>query len=273
VGADGRYPRTLATPNAVVTTFTAPATGNLTFRLTVTDDTGKIGQDTVSVRVNSAPVLGAVANQTATSGDVLSFTVTATDADNDSITFAATNASTAPMSALGPTGQFTWNTAGVAAGNYTTGEIQGYSGAYSIAADPVTKVVDEVNTPGLLETYPGLANAFAGLGLGKGDRVAIYARNCLEWMEIYAACAKSGVVAVPVNFRLTAPEVRTIVEDCGAVVLLAGADLLDVVGSLRSVLPLRPAAYIQIGGERLQKGFRDYEDLLLDNPIFLERNL
>jgi acyl-CoA synthetase (AMP-forming)/AMP-acid ligase II len=107
-----------------------------------------------------------------------------------------------------------------------------------------------------------LANAVAGLGLGKGDRVAIYARNRIEWMEIYAACAKSGVVAVPVNFRLTAPEVRYIVEDCGAVVLLAGADLLDVVGSLRSVLPLRPAAYVQIGGERLQKGFRDYEDLL-----------
>ncbi len=107
-----------------------------------------------------------------------------------------------------------------------------------------------------------LANAFAGLGLGKGDRVAIYAHNCLEWMEIYAACAKSGVVAVPVNFRLTAPEVRTIIEDCGAAVLLVGADLVDVVASLRAALPLRPAAYVQIGGERLQRGFRDYEDLL-----------
>lgn len=109
---------TLATPNAATTTFTAPATGNLTFRLTATDNTGKIGQDTVSVRINSAPVLGAVANQTATSGQILSFAVTATDADNDTLTFAATNASTAPMSALGPTGQFTWNTTGVAAGTY-----------------------------------------------------------------------------------------------------------------------------------------------------------
>ncbi len=107
-----------------------------------------------------------------------------------------------------------------------------------------------------------LANAFAGLGLGKGDRVAIYAYNCVEWMEIYAACAKSGVVAVPVNFRLTAPEVRYIVEDCGAAVLLVGADLVEVVASLRADLPLRPAAYVQIGGERLHAGFRDYEDLL-----------
>jgi acyl-CoA synthetase (AMP-forming)/AMP-acid ligase II len=107
-----------------------------------------------------------------------------------------------------------------------------------------------------------LANAFAGLGLGKGDRVAIYAHNCLEWMEIYAACAKSGVIAVPVNFRLSGPEMRAIVEDCGAAVLLVGAELVDVVASQRATLPLRPSGYVQIGGERLQPGFRDYEDLL-----------
>jgi acyl-CoA synthetase (AMP-forming)/AMP-acid ligase II len=107
-----------------------------------------------------------------------------------------------------------------------------------------------------------LANAFAGLGLGKGDRVAIYAYNCLEWMEIYAACAKSGVIAVPVNFRLSGPEMRAIVEDCGAAVLLVGAELVDVVAAQRATLPLRPSGYVQIGGERLQPGFRDYEDLL-----------
>ena len=47
-----------------------------------------------------------------------------------------------------------------------------------------------------------LANALLGLGLNKGDRVAVLAYNCLEWVEIYAAAAKTGVIAVPVNFRL-----------------------------------------------------------------------
>jgi acyl-coenzyme A synthetase/AMP-(fatty) acid ligase len=37
-----------------------------------------------------------------------------------------------------------------------------------------------------------LANALVGLGLEKGDRVAVLAYNCLEWMEIYAAVAKAG---------------------------------------------------------------------------------
>ena len=37
-----------------------------------------------------------------------------------------------------------------------------------------------------------LANGLIGLGLTKGDRVAILAYNCLEWLEIYVALAKAG---------------------------------------------------------------------------------
>jgi len=45
-----------------------------------------------------------------------------------------------------------------------------------------------------------LANALLGLGLVKGDRVAVLAYNCIEWLEIYVALAKAGLVAVPINF-------------------------------------------------------------------------
>jgi acyl-CoA synthetase (AMP-forming)/AMP-acid ligase II len=107
-----------------------------------------------------------------------------------------------------------------------------------------------------------LANALAGLGLGKGDRLAVYAYNCVEWMEIYAACAKSGVVAVPVNFRLTAPEVQYILEDCGAAALLVGADLVEVVAPLRAALTLVGDRWVQLGGDGLAPGFRSYEELV-----------
>src|SRR6266568_2766212 len=56
-----------------------------------------------------------------------------------------------------------------------------------------------------------LANALLGLGLGKGDRVAVLAYNRVEWLEIYAGAAKAGLVAVPINFRLMAAEIRFIV--------------------------------------------------------------
>jgi acyl-CoA synthetase (AMP-forming)/AMP-acid ligase II len=107
-----------------------------------------------------------------------------------------------------------------------------------------------------------LANALAGLGLRQGDRVAIHAYNCLEWLELYAACAKSGLVAVPVNFRLAAPEVRYLLEDSGAAAVFVGADLVEAVGPVRAALSLPAARWIQLGGLRLEPGYRDYEELL-----------
>src|SRR5664279_4758368 len=58
-----------------------------------------------------------------------------------------------------------------------------------------------------------LANGLLGLGLAKGDRVAILAYNCVEWLEIYAATAKAGLVMVPVNFRLLGDDIAYIVEN------------------------------------------------------------
>jgi serine protease len=110
---------TLATPAAATTSFTAPATGTLTFRLRVTDNAGKVGDDFVNVRVNSAPVLAAApAAPTAASGSVVSFAVAATDVDGDPLTFTAASGSTVPLLALSPSGQFSWNTTGFGAGTY-----------------------------------------------------------------------------------------------------------------------------------------------------------
>ena len=73
-----------------------------------------------------------------------------------------------------------------------------------------------------------LANALLGLGLAKGDRVCVLAYNCLEWLEIYAATAMAGLIAVPINFRLVGPEIRYIVENCEARALIVQDELLDV---------------------------------------------
>jgi acyl-CoA synthetase (AMP-forming)/AMP-acid ligase II len=45
-------------------------------------------------------------------------------------------------------------------------------------------------------------------GLGRGDRVAVLAYNRLEWIEIYVAARRAGLVVVPINFRLLAAESR-----------------------------------------------------------------
>jgi acyl-CoA synthetase (AMP-forming)/AMP-acid ligase II len=104
-----------------------------------------------------------------------------------------------------------------------------------------------------------LANALRGLGLAKGDRVAVLAYNRIEWLEIYAATAKAGLVCVPVNFRLMAPEIRYIVENSEAKALIVEDALIDRVDALRADLPIPNDNYICIGH---CPGTREYEDLL-----------
>jgi acyl-CoA synthetase (AMP-forming)/AMP-acid ligase II len=57
-----------------------------------------------------------------------------------------------------------------------------------------------------------LAAGLAGLGIGKGDRVCILAQNDLAYVALYGACARQGVIAYPINWRLTAEEVERVVQ-------------------------------------------------------------
>lgn len=107
-----------------------------------------------------------------------------------------------------------------------------------------------------------LANALTGLGLAKGDRVAVLSYNRVEWVEIYAAAAKSGLVAVPINFRLTGPEARYIIEDSGASALIVEDALIPVADSIRNTLALAEDRFIAIGRAAGSAGWRDFEDLL-----------
>ena len=107
-----------------------------------------------------------------------------------------------------------------------------------------------------------LANALLGLGLAKGDRVAVLAYNCVEWMEIYAATAKAGLVMVPVNFRLVGAEVAYIAGDSGASAMIVQDQLAGVVEEIASDLPFGADRIIQFGARAAPAGFRSYEDLI-----------
>src|SRR5215212_10682407 len=107
-----------------------------------------------------------------------------------------------------------------------------------------------------------LANALLDLGLAEGDRVAILAYNCVEWVEIYVALAKAGLVAVPINFRLVGPEIRHIVDDAGARALIVQDDLLDQVEAVRPGLSLALDSYLHFGGKKTPPGYQSYETLI-----------
>ena len=75
------------------------------------------------------------------------------------------------------------------------------------------------------------ANAFANelrrMGIQRGDRVALYARNSHQWVEALFGLAKIGAVSVTVNYRLTAAEVEYIIRNSGARAILCGETEAD----------------------------------------------
>ncbi|MEZ5658332.1 MAG: AMP-binding protein [Burkholderiaceae bacterium] len=107
-----------------------------------------------------------------------------------------------------------------------------------------------------------LANALTGLGLAKGDRVAVLAYNRIEWLEIYTAVAKAGLVAVPINFRLVAPEIRFIVQDCAAAAVIAEHGLHEAIDEVRDDLGVAADHFVLMGAATPPAGWQAYEELL-----------
>src|SRR5207247_4239455 len=81
-----------------------------------------------------------------------------------------------------------------------------------------------------------LAHALRALGVGRGDRVATLAENRVEYPAIYFAVAKLGAIHVPINFRYRAAEVRYVLAQSEASVLLHADGFAGVVEEVRREL-------------------------------------
>lgn len=74
-----------------------------------------------------------------------------------------------------------------------------------------------------------VAHALRRLGVGVGDRVVVLLPNCPEVTQAYGGILRLGAVIVPVVFLLAGDEVRHILEDSGAKVVITSAELRDKV--------------------------------------------
>jgi len=90
--------------------------------------------------------------------------------------------------------------------------------------DGKTAIIDgdkEISYTEMKENAFKLANALHGLGLEKGDKVAVYIPNRAEYFYIYYACYITGIIIVPIDFYLKEDEVINIVDHCGAKLIFA----------------------------------------------------
>jgi len=82
------------------------------------------------------------------------------------------------------------------------------------------------------EVVNRLCNGLYGLGLEKGDRVAVFSGDLVEYCQIAMIC-KAGLVYVPINWRFTVREASYIINDSGARVLFVDKDHVDVAHSIK----------------------------------------
>lgn len=81
------------------------------------------------------------------------------------------------------------------------------------------------------------ANVLVCLGLKKGDRVGIYARNHPEWWTTYLGILKAGGIMVPINFMLKGMEIQHIAANSELRFLFSEQDLMGYINEIRSSLP------------------------------------
>ncbi|MFZ5597030.1 MAG: long-chain-fatty-acid--CoA ligase [Bacillota bacterium] len=103
-----------------------------------------------------------------------------------------------------------------------------------------------------------LANAILGLGLDKGDRVAVLNHNCHQYIELYFACAKSGTPMVPLNYRLSGQEMAYIINDSEAKIIFVGKNYLPLLEKIKNDI----ACKLIICVEEDLPGTMGYEKLL-----------
>ncbi len=135
------------------------------------------------------------------------------------------------------------------------------SGAHAHPTRPAVEMADgrARSYAELDERSNRLAHALLGLDCARGERVAIWLGNCLEYLDAYLACAKAGLVVVPINLRFTPTEADHLLADSGASVLVFGTDVAERVQALEA----RPRLRTLVGVGTASAGVRDLEDLVV----------
>ncbi|MCW3994440.1 MAG: AMP-binding protein, partial [Candidatus Bathyarchaeota archaeon] len=111
-----------------------------------------------------------------------------------------------------------------------------------------------------------LANGLLDMGLRKGDRVAVMLFNCAEFVEIYCAFAKAGLVVTPVSWRYIGREIEYVVDDSDAKAMIISKEFVDTINQLHPKFSKIDRKNYILVGETTSEGYVNYEDLIANSP-------
>src|SRR5208283_2227291 len=106
-----------------------------------------------------------------------------------------------------------------------------------------------------------LAGSLLAVGLRKGDKIAVLLENSIEIVELYLATAKTGLIIVPINFRLVGREIEYIVNNSDSVAIFVHEQFTETVDQIGPELgKIRRDGRFVVGGPAA--GYREYETLI-----------
>ena len=79
-----------------------------------------------------------------------------------------------------------------------------------------------------------LANSLSRLGCKPQERIAILAKNSIQYLELYSACELAGYIIVPINFRLSEPEISYVCKTTSPTACFYAAEYEEVIDALRN---------------------------------------
>jgi long-chain acyl-CoA synthetase len=123
---------------------------------------------------------------------------------------------------------------------------------------PFTKVKKAVTWVQFNEGVNRLATALINRGLKKGDKVFIYGRNSINWLEAYFAVMVPGAWAVPLNYRFTDDDVKYCANVAEPTAFILDEEYAERISAIRSDLPT-VKNYVCIGSF---KGMENMENLI-----------
>lgn len=108
-----------------------------------------------------------------------------------------------------------------------------------------------------------LANAVLGLGVRKGDRVAILSHNCAQYVVLMVALSKMGAWITPLNFALKGREIVPLLNHSRPVMLIVEDDLLDTLQEVEDECTfIGHRVMIKLGGGKpLPPDWLDFDEL------------
>ncbi|MEO6026372.1 MAG: AMP-binding protein [Candidatus Binatia bacterium] len=112
-----------------------------------------------------------------------------------------------------------------------------------------------------------LAHALTGFGLQRGDKVAVMLHNCHQILEVGQAAVKTGLVTVPLNYRLRGREIQYIVDNSDARALIVGEEFLpEIQPILTDMRGIVEGGHVMVGRGMAPTPFRDYEGFIASQP-------